>query len=219
MSEENPTPEAVEATPVSAEGQEPTATTAPTPQGEAPVEDDRIKKLNAESARYRTERNEYKTQVQDLSAKYEQIIKGLSTLTGQESEGETDPQKVIDAAIAERDQARAEVKTMKITGDLRAEFSKQNTDPALTLAVLKADGLLDTLDPTADDYPAQVAALVSDVVEKNPRLRTQVVPPSSGQSPTPSDNGQKRITVDDLEKMTPQEIYEAQKAGKLTHLL
>lgn len=212
--------------PAEATPQEATPDIAPTPDV-APQEDaaeeegKRIKQLNAEAARYRTERNQVREENEQLAAKVDKLMKGIASLAGQEPE-ETDPEKALAAAVAERDAARQELRTMRVSSDLSSHIAKAGADPSLTLAVLKADGTLDQLDPTADDYASQVEAAVSAVVEAHPRLVTQVVPQTSGHAPTPTDNSTglgAQITRDDLDKMTPQEIYDAQKAGKLNHLL
>lgn len=190
----------------------------PTPASQEDAEDKRIKKLNEEAARYRTERNEARDQIADLNGKYEQLIRGLATLTGQEPE-QASPEDAIAAAIAERDAARQELRTMRVTSDVNTAINRAGVDPTLTLAVLKADGTLDQLDPTADDYASQVEAAVSAVAEANPRLRTQVVPKSSGQAPTPTDSGTHRVSREELATMSPADVQRLAAEGKLDHLL
>lgn len=219
MSDENTTEQQEQVTPAGGTQEAPQAPeeqSTPTPQED--VEDKRIKKLNEEAARYRTERNEARDQIADLNGKYDQLLKGLATLTGQEPE-QANPEDAIAAAIAERDAARQELRTMRVTSDVNTAINKAGVDPTLTLAVLKADGTLDQLDPTADDYASQVEAAVSAVAEANPRLRTQVVPKSSGQAPTPTDTGTRVVSRDDLAEMTSAEINQLARDGKLNHLL
>lgn len=219
MSDENTTEQQEQAT-TAGEAQEapqvPVEQPTPTPQED--VEDKRIKKLNEEAARYRTERNEARDQIADLNGKYDQLLKGLASLTGQEPE-QANPEDAIAAAIAERDAARQELRTMRVTSDVNTAINKAGVDPTLTLAVLKADGTLDQFDPTADDYASQVEAAVSAVAEANPRLRTQVVPKSSGQAPTPTDSGTHRVSREELANMSPADVHRLAAEGKLDHLL
>ena len=219
MSDENTTEQQEQATAgeVQEAPQAPEEQPAPASQEDA-GEDKRIKKLNEEAARYRTERNEARDQIADLSGKYDQLIRGLATLTGQEPE-QASPEDAIAAAIAERDAARQELRTMRVTSDVNTAINQAGVDPTLTLAVLKADGTLDQLDPTADDYASQVEAAVSAVAEANPRLRTQVVPKSSGQAPTPTDSGAHRVSREELATMSPADVHRLAAEGKLDHLL
>ena len=218
MSEENTTEQQEQATAGEVQETPQAPVEQPTPASQEDAEDKRIKKLNEEAARYRTERNEARDQIADLTGKYDQLLKGLATLTGQESE-QADPEDAIAAAIAERDAARQELRIMRVTSDVNTAINKAGVDPTLTLAVLKADGTLDQLDPTADDYASQVEAAVSAVAEANPRLRTQVVPKSSGQAPTPTDSGTHRVSREELANMAPADVHRLAAEGKLDHLL
>ena len=218
MSDENTTEQQEQATASEAQETPQAPAEQPTPASQEDAEDKRIKKLNEEAARYRTERNEARDQIADLNGKYDQLIKGLATLTGQEPE-QANPEDAIAAAIAERDAARQELRTMRVTSDVNTAINKAGVDPTLTLAVLKADGTLDQLDPTADDYACQVEAAVSAVAEANPRLRTQVVPKSSGQAPTPTDSGAHRVSREELANMSPADVHRLAAEDKLDHLL
>lgn len=181
---------------------------------------------NAEAAKYRTQRNEARAQLeaeqtknQELADKMDKFMQGLAKLSGQEPNTAT-PEDTITALEAKNAELLNTLRSQQVTADVNTVIRGAGVDPALTLAVLKADGVLGKLDPTADDYSAQVAGAVEAVVEANPRLRIQVVPASSGQAPTPTNNSAgEKLTMEDLEGMTAREIYDLRRAGKLSHLI
>lgn len=201
------------------------ANTQPDPAGETAQETfDReyVEKLRKEAAQYRTKAKEIEeAKAAELDAFKQDMAKTLGLV-----EDTQDPKALLDAATQREQEAAAE--RDKLAQELN-QFRQQNAitaaapegvDTDLLNAVLSANKALDQLDPTADDYAQQVNAAVNAVIEKHPSLRTQAVPHASGVDPTNTNTGaQKRITEEDLATMSSTEIYEAQKAGKLNHLL
>lgn len=110
-----------------------------------------------------------------------------------DEEAEADPAKIIATITAERDAAKAEADQFKTERRQRAEADAlakaSETAEAhadLVEAVVRSKGLLKDIDPTADDYAAQVAAVVKAEVEQNPKLRVVQVAPRSGGENTPT---------------------------------
>ncbi|MFR9826888.1 hypothetical protein ACL1CN_10530 [Corynebacterium striatum] len=193
------------------------------PQSE-PRDDERISQLNAEAAKWRTKFREQEKAVaerdkrqQELEAKFDAYKQDLAKAMGlAEEDREEDLAKKYQEQAAAADKRYNELKQRVA---LTEAVHKAKADPELTIPFIKGGGQLATLDPSVDDYEAQVAELVAQTVEANPKLRAQVVPVSSGNASTPSDNSeQRRITLADLDNMNEVEIYEARKAGKLNHL-
>lgn len=108
-----------------------------------------------------------------------------------EDETESSPEAVAAAVKAENDTLKqqlasekaeraAEKATAAQTKALADAATTHGGDLTLVNAVVKADDLLKDIDTTADDYAAQVALVVKDAIEKNPKLRTVQVTTRSG---------------------------------------
>ena len=178
------------------EGQEPTS-----PQHNEEG-DDRISQLNAEAAKWRTKFREQEKATAEFEKRQQEI----------EQQFESYKQEQAKAADERYNQLRQRVA-------LTEAVQKAKADPDLTVPFIKGGEAFAALDPSADDYEAQVAELVAETVAATPKLRAQVAPASSGNAPTPSENsGSRKLTVEDLDNMSPEEIYAARKAGKLNHL-
>ena len=99
--------------------------------------------------------------------------------------------------------------------------AQAGADAELLTLVLRGKGALTNLDPNADDFTAQVAALVDTEVAANPKLKaTPAVPQSSGSTPedtTSPRTGQ--LTRADMANMSPREINEAVAAGRFRDVL
>lgn len=211
---QEPAPEPVETVQEPTPAQEPQADTATEPADSAePEVDPQIKKLRREAAKYRTERN-------DLETKMNTIIDGLKGLTGDGAPEQT-PEQVIEALTAERDTAAQQLNQMRTDSALTAAATNAGADAELLTLVLRGKGALTNLDPNADDFTAQVAALVDTEVAANPKLKaTPAVPQSSGSTPEDTSsprNGQ--LTRADMANMTPTEINEAVAAGRFRDVL
>ena len=119
-----------------------------------------VKSLRDEAARYRTERNEFKSKVDQLS---EQVSKfsGLETLIKKSLGEAEDPAKVIDSLKSENHKLKLQHNFSRISKQLEA-------DEELTYAALHAKGKLDGIDPTDEKA---LTALVGEAIESNPKLR------------------------------------------------
>ena len=213
---QEPAPENVETPPEpQAPEQEPQPDTVeqPADTGTDSEVDPQIKKLRREAAKYRTERN-------DLETKMNTIIDSLKGLTGDKAAEQT-PEQVIEALTQERDQAAQQLAQMRTDQALTAAAAQAGADAELLTLVLRGKGALTNLDPTADDFAAQVAALVDTEVAANPKLKaTPAVPQSSGSTPedtTSPRTGQ--LTRADMANMSPREINEAVAAGRFRDVL
>lgn len=219
--EQEPAPENVETQP---EPQAPAQGPQPEPQPDTVEQDtfDReyVEKLRKEAADYRTKRKEEAERAAQLEAELTKYRDGLKNLFG-EGEAEKTPEDIIASLTAERDQAAQQLAQMRTDQALTAAATQAGADAELLTLVLKGKGALTDLDPNADDFAAQVAALVDAEVAANPKLRaTPAVPQSSGSTPedtTSPRTGQ--LTRADMANMTPREINEAVAAGRFRDVL
>ena len=193
--------------------------------GTTPVEQDTfdreyVEKLRKEAADYRTKRKEEAERAAQLEAELTKYRDGLKNLFG-EGEAEKTPEDIIASLTAERDQAAQQLAQMRTDQALTAAATQAGADAELLTLVLKGKGALTDLDPNADDFAAQVAALVDAEVAANPKLRaTPAVPQSSGSTPedtTSPRTGQ--LARADMANMTPREINEAVAAGRFRDVL
>lgn len=180
-----------------------------------------ISKANDEAAKRRRELRDLQQAQQAQQTQQEQFREKMLAALGITPEGEqqTDPDALVKSVTEERDQTLQELNALREQVAVNNAATKAGVDPDVALRFLRGGNDLADLDPTADDYNARVAEKVTAVAEAYPGMRTQVVPKSSGDAPTPSNQGGPKITHDDLANMTAEEIYAAQKAGKLNHLL
>ena len=203
---------------------DPAPASDPAPTNEQAQQDvfdrDYVEKLRKEAADYRTKRKEEAERAAQLEAELTKYRDGLKNLFG-EGEAEKTPEDIIASLTAERDQAAQQLAQMRTDQALTAAATQAGADAELLTLVLKGKGALTDLDPTADDFAAQVAALVDAEVAANPKLRaTPAVPQSSGSTPedtTSPRTGQ--LTRADMANMTPREINEAVAAGRFRDVL
>ena len=69
-----------------------------------------------------------------------------------------------------------------------------------------------------DEWDSKAAELVANTLNTFPQMRNSTVPRTSGNTPNPTRNDNHRITAEELETMSSEEIYEAAKQGKIKHL-
>lgn len=179
--------------------QAPAPADPPADQSSEPDTFDRaaMEKARGQAARYRTERNDLATKVDELTAAEAQSKAQLDAVLkalGLGEAEEVDPAKLLEQVTsekatieAERDAERQELRALRIDNAVQAACREANADTVLTSAVLTTSGKLDALDPTADDFMAQVAALVGEAVNGNPKLKaSQVEATASGPDPQQS---------------------------------
>lgn len=166
-----------------------------------------IKKLNEESAKHR---NAAKTAKEAQDELKQQILQAFGDEQAQS------PEDALKAAQEQAAQAHAELQQYKENDALNRLVKKANGNPDIVIPYLRGSGNLP--DFSSDDYDSQVEQIIADTLEKQPGLRAQVAPQSSGQPSTPT-GGEARLTRADLRGMSAQEILEARRAGKLDHIL
>ena len=166
-----------------------------------------IKKLNEESAKHR---NAAKTAKEAQDELKQQVLQAFG------DEQAESPEDALKAAQEQAAQAHAELQRYKENDKLNALVKKANGNPDIVIPFLRGSGNLP--DFGADDYDSQVEKIIADTLEKQPGLRAQVAPQSSGQPSTPT-GGEARLNRADLRKMSAEEILAARRAGKLDHLI
>lgn len=166
-----------------------------------------LQKVRAEAAAARVEnKGKIQTQIDEAlkngqKAWATELAKKLGVLEG---EDEKTPEQIIaelqaerDSLATERDTLAAERRANKERNAIEGAAKANGGDTALVRAVLVAEGSLKDIDPEADDYAAQVAAVVKAEIEKNPKLReVQVAGRSGGDAPpagSPNPGGPKSI--------------------------
>lgn len=196
----------------------PTEPEAPETEPEVKTFDEAyVKQLREEAAANRVKAKKQTEEVEALKAQLQGLTDGLAKLTG--APQETPIEEQLAAVTNERDEAQARINSLLEERAIATIAGEQKVNADLLIPVLKGTGKLNDLNPMAEDYQTQVAEIVKATVEAFPQLRAQTVPSSSGQSPTPTKNAPAPITLDDLNSMSTEEIYEAQKSGRLNHLI
>lgn len=183
-----------------------------------------LKKLRKESAARRTSlRDEEKKNAEltskynSLNSKFEEMRGFLAKLSG--AEEEATPEQLIESYKEKLEAQQQENRQLRETTALNDAVAKAKGDPALTIPYLRGSNALVNLDPSAENYAAQVADLVQETVDANPKLRAQAAPASSGNTSNPTNNsGPRKYTVEDLNDLSAEEIYELTEQGKLDHL-
>lgn len=182
--------------------------------------DPRIGRLNAENAKWRTMLREQEQANKQQQAEMDAFKHAMLKALGVDEQGETDPEELVKQAEARAADMEARYNQMSAQYALSEAVRAAGADPDLTIPFIKGGDKFHALNPTDEDYNAQVAQLVADTVEAVPKLRATTVAPSSGNAAnhagTAAESG--KITREQLEKMTPQEIFDAQQAGQLKHL-
>jgi hypothetical protein len=171
-----------------------------------------VEKLRKEAAKSRVEdKAAIQKQIDDALAAGQKawaakLGKDLGIL---EADAEKTPDEIIaelqaerDAIKAERDQFAADRSASAEREAIKAAADTHKGNPRLVAAVLREDGLLKDIDPTATDYAAQVAAVVKAEIEKDSSLLAVQVAPSSGGDARPggqsTPDGPK--SIDDIRK-------------------
>ena len=166
-----------------------------------------IKKLNEESAKHR---NAAKTAKEAQNELKQQVLQAFG------DEQAESPEDALKAAQEQAAQAHAELQQYKENDTLNRLVKKAIGNPDIVIPYLRGSGSLP--DFGTDDYDSQVEKIIADTLEKQPGLRAQVAPQSSGQPSTPT-GGEARLNRADLRKMSAEEILAARRAGKLDHLI
>jgi len=125
----------------------------------------------------RTESARYRTQLRELQQAQQAQTDALARALGFKSDDDKpDAAKLTEQVTA----AQAEARTLKVERAIDKAARAHSADEDLLTAVLAHRGDLAKLDPIADDFAAQVDALVKATVDSNPKLKAGRVPGASG---------------------------------------
>jgi hypothetical protein len=206
-----------------------TETPADTPEPEKPAskvyDEAYVKKLREEAAAARVKGKEAAEQAKkDAAAAAEQALteKWAKALGLVKDDEPADPAELLKQAeerekqiAAERDAAAERLRAYERKDAVTKAVNAVDGDLESILDSRKVSAEIEKLDTTADDFAAQVAAIVSAAVESNPKLKkapAQVAAPRSGGdlsggNAAPKSHGPK--TVEDFRR----EIAERNKRG------
>lgn len=184
--------------------------------------------LHKQLARYEAENRKLKDENGDRRVKAKQAeeqaatLKKLAQVLGFEP-SDDDPEEQIKQAKqaaqereAERDKLQAELDRMREDNTLRKLAKENGADPDMLVPYLRGAGTLPTWG--SDEWDSKAGELVTNTLTAFPQMRATQVSHTSGNTPNPTRNDDHRITSEELETMTSEEIYEAAKQGKIKHL-
>lgn len=135
-------------------------------------------------------------------------------------------QTEIRQAREEAAKHRVAARTERVNNSVLLQAATLGVNPQALLGSIAWQQRAQQLDPSAQDYPAQLAAAVQAVLAEAPWVAappaTPAAPPapptSGGEFPGGNSAGQP-ITEAQLAQMTPEQIAEALEQGKLKHLM
>lgn len=178
-------------------GQEPTVTPPPegTPPGQEPPGDStEIQRLRQEAAKHRREAREA-----------QERLKAIEDAALSEEQRR---EQALTTATAERDELKAKAAAATLRADV--------VIAAARLGIVDPDAayrLMDPVDVDADDYPEQVEASLTALLEKRPYLKAAAAgdPPPKDPPAIPPSNPQKpgdvkELTTEDLSRMTRDQV-------------
>lgn len=178
--------------------------------------DPEVRRLRDENAERRTRLREAERIIAEKDQKFQDLMKQLGALTGEE-QPEATPEELL--AAAEKRAAEADQKLRALQEENAVRAAAENTAKSTILPYLRGTGALAALDPTAPDYAGQVKALIEETVQENPEFAIKRVAVSSGNPATPTaDRSGEALTRADLKNMTSEEIVQADREGRLDHL-
>jgi hypothetical protein len=237
-----PAGETPAASPEPASGQEP-----PAPAGDDPEKTARTVAAIRED--YKTERTKRQALERDLAAlKTAQDATAAETAARNKAlaialgitQEEVTPEQLAERAQLERDAARAE--TTRHAAETRASNVELAVLRSAYASGVNGNALLDSrafvatvtgLDPSAEDFAAQVTEAITAAVTANPGYKAAITPtpaagpltpppaatpppptiPRSGGEFNGAPGGQRQLTDEDAARMSPGEVWEAMQAG------
>jgi len=179
------------------------------PDGADQLGDAGKKALDAMKGKWQSERERRKAAEQALAE-----LKGNGT-DGKNGD-QPDPEKIRDQAKAE---ARAEVLRDRALDKVEARAAKLFADPEDAVALLTRRA-----DEFVDDGKVDVDAIdeaLADLISKKPHLAATAGKRFAGSADGGARKGSKpdQLTRQDLKRMSPQQITQAQKDGRLNELM
>lgn len=213
----------------------PTQAAKPAEQQPAGIDDlpdwaqSHIKELREENAKHR---NKAKHAAEEATQREQQhaeearnaLVQDIAKALGL-AEDEQDPQQLLDAAnekTAEQqkriDELLDQVNSYKRASAVSDAIGARQVNQKLMSALLAQDNAYTQIDVNSDNFADQVSEVVDRVLAENPEI-VQVAQGQSSVDPSNTNNGQKAITRDDLKTMSPEEINQAARDGRLDHLI
>lgn len=157
-------------------------------------------------------------------ADYEELRAAAAELAEIKKQGQTE----LERAIAERDEARAqnekivaEARETRVRSAILAEAAKADRrviDPEAVVLMLDRSALeLDT-----DGNPTNIAKAMDSLLEARPYLVAPEAGPTQGRKPGADQGARPRaanqVTEGELQSMTPEQIVQARREGRLSDL-
>lgn len=152
-----------------------------------------VKSLRDEAAKYRVGQKR-------LQEQFDALKDGIAKALGLKPD-EKDPE-ALSKQLAE---LNAKYRQERTANAFQRAAAKLGADAELTWAVLQVQGKLSELDPDADGFADQLAALVEAAIKANPKLKAGTTPNQSGGDFGGGAQGD-TLTMEAIAKMTPDEI-------------
>jgi hypothetical protein len=144
-------------------------------------------------------------------------IQGILKALGLQEDGTEDPAKAAQQAAQERDAAKAAAASAARELAVFKNAATHGADPARLLDSTSFLAAINGLDPAKDSE--KIDAAIKAAVENNPYLKATRAVGASGIEQTGGSGEQGQITEEELKRMSPEQIVEAQNKGLLKHLL
>jgi hypothetical protein len=173
-----------------------------------------IHDLRSEAAANRTKATSAETGRQETM---DAIAKALGL------KGDDDPAKAAQTAAEERDAAKSVAKNLAVENAVLRMANKQGANPESLTDSRAFMRQLEAIDPAADDFAEKVEEAIKTALKANPALKAQAAlvaaparsgGPVGGGAAVPG-----QVTEEELKNMSPTQIEQAQKDGRLAAIL
>jgi hypothetical protein len=186
---------------------------------QAPAWDGKVESLHPDVQKLitdlRTEAGNHRVKARDAETTAQQKIQAALAALGIKTDD--DPVEAAKKAAQERDSAATEAARARRELAVFKNAATHNADPARLLDSTSFLASIDGLDPSKD--AEKIDAAIKAAVENNPYLKATRAVGASGIEQTGGSGEQGQITEEQLKRMTPEQIVEAQDKGLLKHLL
>lgn len=156
--------------------------------GKKTFDEEYVKSLRAENAKYRTNAKQFAEEKQQLESQIKSIQKALGL-----DDGEADDKALEDKL----NQKEAELRNLKVENAFSKVARKAGADEDLTLAVLHRKGKLSDLDPD-DDLESSLKGLVEQELENNPKLKAEYTQTTNTGDTDSQDKEGSKLSFNDL---------------------
>lgn len=151
----------------------------------------------------------------------ETLMAGINEVLGvPEEERLAEPSAVVKLLKDRYTALETELNDLRVKTAIDSAAQKHNADVDLLEPYLRGTNLLSNIDPKEPGYADKVSEVVKGLVAGNPKFLARTVPVASGIDTSTGKQGKESriITLGDLDDMSPEEIYDAQKKGLLKGL-